>query len=176
MQLSTPSITVLDHNTITLAPCYLTDSASIWWFNLENSLSTSNSWEGFKFPIAVEFVPADHARRARDKSCKLKQEGSIKKYLSDFQNALLMIIAMKEGKKLDIFIEGSNKSVKVKIMKSGCSQFEDCARMALSVDSAKWEVSRTLGSLKTPRSNFISGPTSMNTGSGNGFTSSDVRR
>lgn len=139
-----------------------------------NSSSTPNSGEGFKSLITAELIPADHVRRARDKLRKLKQVVSVEKYLSDFRNIIFMRTDMNKGERLDKFIEGLKYSVKVKVLKSGCNQFEDFERLALNIDSAIWGARRTLDSFTALGSHLRAGLTPMEIGNVNGSTSSDV--
>ena len=130
----------------------------------------------FKLLLTTEFIPADHTRRARDKLRKLKQVGSVDKYLSEFRNIVLMIADMHEGEKLDKFVEGLKYNVRVEVLKSGCNQFEECARMALNVDSAIWGARRTLEPFTPTRQNAGSTHTPMEIGNVNGSGSSQPQR
>lgn len=175
-QLSSPNVAITYHNRIAFASSYLTGNAAVWWFNLVKSPETFSSWDAFKNVIVKEFIPADHTRRARDKLRKLKQLGPVEKYLAEYRNTVLMIGDNNDGEKLDRFIDGLKYGVKVEVMKSGCSSFEECARIALTVDSAIWGARRTSSGFFPAHSKDKNEPTPMEIGNVNGENSSKAQR
>lgn len=141
-QLSAPNIVINDHNRISFASSYLKENAAVWWYHLVNLQSTPTTWDSFKEALLAEFIPVDHTRRARDKLRKLKQTSSVERYLSEYRNITLMINDMSEGEKVDRFVDGLKYKVRVELLKLNCSSFEECARVALNVDSAIWGARR----------------------------------
>lgn len=53
-----------------------------------------------------------------------------------------MISDINYGKKVDRFVDGLKFNVKVEVLKTNCSSFEECARIALNIDSAIWRARR----------------------------------
>lgn len=135
-QLSSPNVVINDHNKIALSSSYLKDNDSAWWYHLVKSPNTPSTWESFKSSLILKLVPADHTRRARDKFRKIKQLGSVEKYLSEFRNVILMIGDINEAEKVDRFVDGLKFNVRVEVLKTNSNSFEECARIALNVDSA----------------------------------------
>lgn len=56
-----------------------------------------------------------------------------------------MVGDINKGEKLDRFVDGLKYIVKMEIMKTNCNSFEECARMALNIDSAIWRARRPTG-------------------------------
>ena len=81
-------------------------------------------------------MPEDHVRRARDRLRKLKQTGSVSKYLSEFRNLVLTIPDVTDGEKWDRFCAGLKYDVRLEVIKSSFTTFEEAAQLALSIDSA----------------------------------------
>lgn len=173
-QLSSPETLITDLNRIQFASSYLTGNAAVWWFNVVNGVDAPTSWEGFRTKLVEEFIPADHNRQARDKLRRLRQNSSVEKYLCDFRNTILMISNISEDEKTDKFVSGLKYDLKLEVLKSRCNSFEECARMALSVDSAIW------GAKTNSFSQFHqaarTGPTPMEIGNVNAASSSMTPR
>lgn len=134
-----------------------------------NSHTAPATWDAFKNVLTVEFIPADRLH-------KLKQIGSVVNYLAEFRNIILMIPEMNEGEQLDRFIEGLKYSVKIEVMKSACNNFEDCARMALNLDSAILRARRGRPNIVSSRSEQPFWPTPMEIGNINLGASSRAHR
>lgn len=88
--------------------------------------------------VLSEFVPADHTRRALDRLRRLKQSSSVSKYLGEFRNRILTVNDMSEGEFFDIFVQGLKHDVRLELLKTQATGFEDAAKIALHVDSALW--------------------------------------
>lgn len=166
-QLSSPSIQITEHNRIAFASSYLKGNAAVRWYNLVNSPSVPTSWNKFKEFLILEFIPADHTPRARDKLRKLKQTTSVEHYLAEFRNIVLMIGDISEGEKIDRFVEGLKYNVKIEVMKSSVNSFEESARIALNIDSAIWRARRSTSGFH-PHTPNVGGPTPMEIGNVNG--------
>lgn len=136
--LSNPNSVISDDNRIMFASSFMTGTAASWWYTIVQSGRTPSSWEQFRMLVLNEFVPADHVRRARDKLRRLRQTSSVSKYLADFRNCILMIDDMSEGERFDRFVQGLKHEVRLEILKTQVSEFEEAARIALRVDSAIW--------------------------------------
>lgn len=74
-----------------------------------------------------------------------------------------MIVDINEGEKVDRFVDGLKFNVRVEVLKTNCTSFEECARIALNIDSAIWRARRgQVGSYSNSFEN--SGPTPMEIG------------
>lgn len=60
----------------------------------------------FKNAVIQEFVPSDHAKRARDKLCNIKDTPTVARYLSHCRNVVLTITGMNDDEKVNRFNEG----------------------------------------------------------------------
>lgn len=176
-QLSSPNTPLTDHNKIAFASSYLKGNAAVWWFHIVNSQESPATWGAFKARLISEFIPADHCRRARDKLRTLKQTSSVEHYLSEYRNTILMIGDMHEGEKVDRFVDGLKYNVRVEVLKTNCSSFEECARLALNVDSAIWRARRgNSGFHYTNNRVGDAGPTPMEIGNLNSGTTTRAHR
>lgn len=115
---------------------FLSGTAAVWWYTLVQSNQAPGTWNDFKSAIVREFVPEDHVRSARDKLRKLRQTGSVSKYLSEFRNLVLTIPDVTDGEKWDRFCAGLKFDVRLEVIKSSFKMFEEAAQLALSIDSA----------------------------------------
>lgn len=167
-QISSPQVTLTDLNRITFASSYFSGNAAVWWFNIVQSVAAPTTWDNFKELVIKEFIPADHTRRAREKLRKLKQLGSVEKYVAEFRNTILAISDMHEGEKTDRFVQGLKYGVKVEVMKSGVETFDECARIAMNVDNAIWSAKRESSSSFPSRDAGPSRPVPMEIGNLNG--------
>lgn len=86
--------------------------------------------------LRTEFVTHDSLRRAGDKLGKLLQITSVSAYLTEFRNTLLAMPVITEDEKLDDFCSGVKPQVKLKVLKSDPTTFEQATQIALNVDSA----------------------------------------
>ena len=141
LQVNNPTQPLSEANKIMFASTFLTGTASVWWFTLVQSNAMPTTWEDFKATLSREFVPEDHVRRAREKLRRLRQIGSVSKYLGDFRNLTLVISDMSGGEKMDRFVEGLKREIQVEVLKSTARDFEEAARIALRVDGVMWRSS-----------------------------------
>lgn len=162
-QLSNPNVPIADESRIRFASSYLKGTASVWWFNLFSAGIIPATWNEFKAAVIREFVPSDHSKRARDRLRKLRQTKSVSRYLSDFRNIILAISGMTDEEKMDRFIEGLKHSIRIEVLKAQVDTFEDCARVALNIDSAIWRAGKGTGQTFGNRSGD-EGPTPMEIG------------
>lgn len=141
MQISNPGTNVTEECQIMFASSFLTETAAVWWFTLVQNATTPSTWQEFKQALMAEFLPEDHIRRARDRLRRVKQKGSASEYIAEFRNIILAVPDISEGEKFDRFIEGLKPNIKVEVMKSTVTTFEEATKMALRVDSALWRES-----------------------------------
>lgn len=163
VQLSNPGLPLSEGNRILYASTFLTETAAVWWYTLVQANTVPTTWTQFKDKIISEFVPDDHVRRSRDRLRKLKQNSSVSKYLSDFRNICLTVPGMTDGEMWDRFCTGLKYDVRLEVMKSSVTTFEEAAKIALRVDSAIWGVTSQVG---TSNNETIAtqGPTPMEIG------------
>lgn len=103
-----------------------------------NNLSAT--WEEFEAKFISESGPYDHVRLARDRVRRLHQTLSVANYLSYFRNVCLSIPGMNYGEMWDRFIAGLKNDVRLEVMKSTVTSFEDTANISLRVDRALWGI------------------------------------
>ena len=135
-EITNPNVGLSDQSRIMYASTFLAGTAAVWWYTMVQSNQTPATWADFKVAITREFVPEDHVRRARDKLRKLRQTGSVSKYLSEFRNLVLTIPDVTDGEKWDRFCSGLKYDVRLEVIKSSFNTFEEAAQLALSIDSA----------------------------------------
>lgn len=174
-QLSNPSVQFSDHNRVSFASSYLQGSAAMYWYNLATLVNVPTTWDEFKRKLTSEFIPADHAQRARDKLRKRRQIGSVEKFLAEYRNIVLMIPEISGGEKLDRFVEGLKYDVIVEVLKSSRNSFEEAVHMALSIHSAIWRAKKGTGAF-SPVSTHSKTPTPMEIGNINGRSGSSSER
>ena len=155
-----PGLALSDEKMISFASTFLKETAAIWRFTLVKSNTAPTTWEQFRNDIFQEFVPSDHARRAREKLRKLKQTMTVAKYLSEFRNLVLTIPDVSDGEKYDKFVSGLKYQIRLEVMKGSVGTFEEAARVALNVDGA---INAASGSTVTTR-NIGTAPTPMEIG------------
>lgn len=144
--LSNPTAAITDDNRIMFASSFMTGTAGSSWYTVVQSVRIPSTWDDFRSMVLSEFVPSDHVRRAQEKLRCLKQTASVSKYLSEFRNCILTINAISEGEKFDRFVQGLTQEIKLEVLKSQSSSFEDAAKIALRIDSSLWSSS----SIRTP--------------------------
>lgn len=103
-----------------------------------NTNQIPTSWDAFKAAVVSEFVSEDHVRRARDRLRRLKQVSSVSKYLSEFRNIVMTIPDILDGEKWDKFCTGLKYDVRLEVLKTAVTTFDDAAKIALRVDRAIW--------------------------------------
>ena len=111
-------------------------TAASWWYVKVQCNQVPDTWEEFEIALRTEFIPQDRLRRARDKLRKLTQRTAVSAYLTEVQNIVLSIPGITENEKLDRFCSGLKPQVKLEVVKSNPTSFDQAAQVALSVDSA----------------------------------------
>lgn len=138
VQLGNPNVQLTDGNRISYASTFFMGTAAVWWFTVVQSNNAPGTWVAFKESVVAEFVPPDHIRRSRDKLRKLKHTGSVSKFLAEFRNIILTIPEITDGEKFDKFCSSLKYEVRVEVLKSACTTFEEATAVALRIDSALW--------------------------------------
>jgi len=138
LMITNPNMQLDESTRITYASTFFTSTAAVWWYTLVQVGQVPTTWVAFKEAVIREFVPEDHVRRARDKLRRLTQTTSVSKYLADFRNVVLTVPDITDSEKWDKFCAGLKYEVRLEVMKSAVTSFEDAARIALRVDSALW--------------------------------------
>lgn len=135
MDITNPAAVLTDQSRIMYASTFLSGIAAVWWYTLVQCSQTPATWNDFKTTIVREFVPEDRVRRARDRLRELVQTASMSKYLSEFRNFVLNILDVTDGEKWDR-ICARLKYVRLEVIKSSFTTFEEAAHFALRIDSA----------------------------------------
>lgn len=164
VQLSHPTVPLTESNRILYASTFLTGTAAVWRYTLVQANTVPETWPQFKAKVIAEFVPDDHVRRARDRLRKLHQTSSVSKYLSEFRNIIFTIPGMNDGEMWDKFCSGLKYEVRLEVMKSTVTSFEEAAKIALPVDSAIWGVSSQVGGSGGDAAGAAQAPTPMEIG------------
>lgn len=139
MQISNPSRTISEDAKIMFGTSFLSETAAIWWFTLVQDNRTPSTWQEFKQALLNEFLPEDHVRRARDRLRATKQKGSVSKYISEYRNVILAVPDISEGEKFERFVDGLKSNIRLEVMKSTVTTFEEAAKISLRIDSALWK-------------------------------------
>ncbi len=150
-----PGVLQTEESKIMFASSFLSDSAAIWWYTIVQSGSSPTTWSSFCEALKSEFVPADYVRRARDRLRRLKQTGSVTKYLSEFRKVILTLPDVTEGEKLDKFVQGLKHNVRIEVLKSTASTFDEVTHIALRVDSVIRSFKDTSRNLSVPGSSGV---------------------
>ena len=112
----------------------LKGTAAVWWYTFLQSHEVSGKREDFKKAVVTEFVPEGHIRRARDCLRKPKQAKSISTYLSEFQNFILNVPDITDGEKREKFCAGLKPEIRLEVMKTTITGFQEASKIALRVD------------------------------------------
>lgn len=96
-------------------------------------------------------------------------------YLAEYRNLILMISDINDGEKLDRFLDLLKDNVRVEVLKKNSTSFEECARLALNVDSAIWRARRSTPGFHYNKNN-VSEPTPMEIGNVNSGSMLRVQR
>lgn len=91
----------------------------------------------------------------------MKHNASVSKFLAEFRNIVLTIPEMSDGEKLDRFCTSLKYEIRVEVLKSGVSTFDEAASVALRIDSALWTASKSMGGSSNGQMN---GPVPMEIG------------
>lgn len=65
---STSQTEIMDNSKVMFASLLLNGNAATWWYTLQTSGISPNTWEAFAASVRQEFIPEDHQRRARENS------------------------------------------------------------------------------------------------------------
>lgn len=76
---------------------------------------------------------------------------------------------------MDRFVDGLKYNVRVEVLKTNCNSFEECARLALNVDSAIWRARRGISGFHYNNNNGNE-PTPMEIGNINSGPSTRAQR
>lgn len=136
LTLSNPELNLTEEIKVQYASTLLKKNAANWYYMQVQIGITPATWEAFKTGLRAEFVPQDNVRRQRDKLTKLVQSNSVAFYLETFRNIVISIPDISEAEKLDKFLNGLKPMIRLEVLKAGCNNMTDAARVALNVDSA----------------------------------------
>lgn len=123
---------------VRLAATYLDGKAATWWRGLvkQNHDNVNEiTWDQFKQNLVAVFKPVSSSKIARDKLAVLKQDRSVNLYNSQFTELVLEIDNIAESEKLDRYIRGLKRDVKIEVEKSEPNTLVDAMRIAQRYDS-----------------------------------------
>ncbi|KAA8495185.1 Transposon Ty3-I Gag-Pol polyprotein [Porphyridium purpureum] len=126
----------IEMRSIQTAATYFEKEALTWWFLVNQRREAPLTWAEFEAAVQAQFLPADHARRARDRLARLEQKGSVAAYASSFRDVLLQCSDVSEAEALDRFVRGLKKDVLVEVLKSRPKTLMDAFHVASAVDDA----------------------------------------
>lgn len=120
----------IDVNTrVSFASTFFIGTLAVWWNTIVQGGTLPTTWLDFKQEVTQELIPDDHIRRAREKLLTLKQSSSVARYLSESRNISLTIPGMTDGEKWGQFCSGLKCEVRLEVLKSAVTQFEEAARI-----------------------------------------------
>lgn len=128
-----------DLQTVTAAS-FLVGDALRWFQALTvRTGQLSINFNEFETGLRAQFAPINESRNARDKLANLVQERSVRSYIQEFQRLCLRITDMSEAEKLDRFLRGLKRHVRVEVELREPHTFDEAARMAERVDVITFE-------------------------------------
>jgi hypothetical protein len=170
-----------DNLRIAVAGSYLTSAALDWWRLLNTQAAVGlaalpTTWIQFKIMITERFQPIEEAAMARQRMRALTQRGSVRKYITEFNNLVLRIPSMDEDTRLDNFIFGLRQDVRRWVRQQRPARLIDAIRLAEEFETIRLQdatADRSLArkganlikSLPPPRGAADNGPTPMELGS-----------
>ncbi|KAJ4728107.1 Retrotransposon protein, putative, Ty3-gypsy subclass [Melia azedarach] len=99
-----------DELRIGTATLYLDGDAALWWrrrhTEIERGLCRIDTWETFKVDFKKQFYPENVEEMAMRKLRGLKQRGTIKDYVREYNSLMLEISDMPEKSRLLFFLDG----------------------------------------------------------------------
>lgn len=109
-----------------------------------------NTWAGFRKALVDRFQPANVERVARDRLIDLRQDGTVVKYASIFQQLLLKCPDIGVTDQKHRFIRGLKPKIRETMLLVDPVDLNACISMAERVDSVHLSVRSTYGSSSTP--------------------------
>lgn len=109
-----------DSQKILFATSMLEGIAKIWWRFLlgqaeQNHEAAISTWSEFSRNLQERFQIVNSIQNARDKLANLKQIGSVRGYIAQFQNLVMQIPDINEGEQLDKFVRGLRTKTRVEV-------------------------------------------------------------
>ena len=136
IQIGNPDVALSDPTKVSFASTFLKHTAASWWYVKVQCNQVLDTWAEFENALRTEFIPQGSIRRARDKLRNLTQRPSVSAYLTEVRNTVLSIPGNTEDEKLDRFCSGLKPQVKLEVLKSNPTSFDQAAQVTLSFDSA----------------------------------------
>ena len=159
VQLNNPGLPLAESTKVSVASTFLSGTAATWRYMKTQQPESPGTLDTLFAALRVEFIPADHVRRTRDKLNRLRQTRSVAAYLNEFRSIVLKLPQMSEEDKWDKFLNGLKYPIRLEVLKSGAASLDGAATVALNVDSAMFAEQRYQN-----RGSFEQGPTPMEIG------------
>lgn len=127
---------------VRLAATYLDGKAATWWRGLVKQQVDENpnniTWDYFKESLIAVFKPVNSSKIARDRLAVLKQDKSVSLYNSRFTELVLEIDDIAESEKLDRYIRGLKRDIKMEVEKAEPNTLAEAMRIAQRYDSISY--------------------------------------
>ncbi|KAA8490712.1 hypothetical protein FVE85_4343 [Porphyridium purpureum] len=121
-----------ERHAIEVASTYLAGNAMLWWISLE---VRPVQFDEFLGAVHSNFAPANAAKQARDELAACVQgTRDVREYETAFSQICLRIAGLSEEEKLDRFLRGLSKRVRVFVEMSEPSTFNGAVEKATNVD------------------------------------------
>ena len=130
---------------ILFAVSLLEGVAKSWWRFYAEQIGREHvapilTWENFEAKLQARFCVVNAVHGARDKLDSLRQIGSVRSYISAFQNLLMQIPEMTEGEGLHRFKQGLQFRIKKEVALREPNSLEDAMRLAEKYDALLYSV------------------------------------
>jgi hypothetical protein len=126
---------------VQLAASWLDDIAADWWRSIvldargRNLIPCNGNWDEFKRLLLAQFQPVNAVKMARDKLSALRQYNSVARYNHDFTAVCLQIPDINEAEKLDRYVRGLKRQIKVEIELAEPVSVADAMAKAQRIDN-----------------------------------------
>lgn len=109
---------------VSVATMFLTGDAKLWWRtraseSLHGGRPKVTSWEMLKGEIKLQFLPSNTAWVAREALKGLRQRGSAREYVREFNSLMLDINNMSEEDRLFNFLSGLRPEAQIELRRQG---------------------------------------------------------
>ena len=115
---------VADEEKVSITGMYLMGDAKLWWRTRlegddESGRPQISTWETLKRELKEQFLPTNAAWLARESLRRLKQTGTVRDYVKEFNSLMLHIKNMSEEDKLFNFVSGLQAWAQTELRRQG---------------------------------------------------------
>lgn len=127
-----------DGQKMAMAAQRMTGAARSWWLITRASGHAPQTLQGFFQAIRDEYIPADHAEKAREKLYSIEQGShSVATYVDEFRNTALQCVDMDGQEELARFKAGLRNDIYFHVHMQEPKTTSQAMRIALKIDAAK---------------------------------------